>query len=331
MNRKGSVLVLVLFVLCLLSAFCAQLGYGLRGKLHLVSRMQKRERLRLAAEGGAKTITAELAVMLETGSPDEFGFGYPARESDAGAVISHRYSDSFCGVDAYATAEEGRINVNLAGVEVLRALFENSAELDEDTAMDLACCVVDWRDANATYDNPQGGAEDKDYRGGAHPYEAADRKFQMLHELLLVKGMTMDIFEAVEDSITIYGSGAVDINSVSREVLLALGVTEDLADSIINFRFSKGPASGGSGFTEVATITEVLNAAEGLTSDQEAELRAMVDGGVFTVQAAFYRVRSMSEVKEGDAIAEILSVVTSDGQVLFWYEKQGISKEKRSQ
>ena len=80
MDRKGSVLILVLFVLFLLSAFCAQLGYGLRGKLHLVSRMQKRERLRLAAEGGAKTITAEVAVMLETGPPDEFGSGYLVRD-----------------------------------------------------------------------------------------------------------------------------------------------------------------------------------------------------------------------------------------------------------
>ena len=45
---------------------------------------------------------------------------------------------------------------------------------------------------------------------------------ESLDELLLVNGMTKDIFERIKDYVTVWGSGMVNINTAGREVLWLL-------------------------------------------------------------------------------------------------------------
>ena len=94
-DDRGSILIFTLFVLCLLTVFCVQLGYGVRQKLTLVSRLETRQRLRLAADAGIKI---GIAVVREEEVSEDLTFRYGEgtflRETEDGiSPARYRYSD----------------------------------------------------------------------------------------------------------------------------------------------------------------------------------------------------------------------------------------------
>ncbi len=52
----------------------------------------------------------------------------------------------------------------------------------------------------------------------------------------LVKGFTDDVYTKLRPYITIYGDAQVNVNTASRDVLVALGLNEVLADKILSVR-----------------------------------------------------------------------------------------------
>ena len=66
-DNRGSILILTLFVLCLLTVFCVQMSYGVRQKLMFVSHLETRQKLRFAADAGIKM---GIAVVREKEAPE---------------------------------------------------------------------------------------------------------------------------------------------------------------------------------------------------------------------------------------------------------------------
>lgn len=99
--------------------------------------------------------------------------------------------------------EESKININKAPKEILAAL----PGLDEDVARK----IIDLR-------NNLGGS------------------FQIKEEILLVEGITEEIYNKLKDFITVYGDGKVNLNTASVEVMKALGFREDLINGLLEFR-----------------------------------------------------------------------------------------------
>jgi len=60
--------------------------------------------------------------------------------------------------------------------------------------------------------------------------------FEILEELLLVKGMTREIFEKVKEDVTVFGEGKININTVGKRVLYGLGLEEDCAKKVLSYR-----------------------------------------------------------------------------------------------
>jgi len=101
----------------------------------------------------------------------------------------------------YFFEDEGaRININTAPVEVLAKL----PGMEEDLAQSII-------DSNL-------------------------RPFRVKEELLLVEDITPEIFGKLKDSITVYGDGRININTASAEVLVALGLEEELVEILMRFR-----------------------------------------------------------------------------------------------
>ncbi|MDA0261481.1 MAG: type II secretion system protein GspK, partial [Proteobacteria bacterium] len=69
-------------------------------------------------------------------------------------------------------------------------------------ALGLADAVLDWRDGD--HDTRAEGSEDSDYRLAGLPHGAKDAPFESIYELLLVKGVTADLFMRVRDHITVH-------------------------------------------------------------------------------------------------------------------------------
>jgi general secretion pathway protein K len=124
------------------------------------------------------------------------------------------------------TDETGRINLNRASRDVLdRLLLEAGVEKSaRDVIVDS---IQDWRDPNE--EHRLNGAESDHYRALPVPYRSKNADFDSVDELLQVQGVTRQILYGRPDApglaehLTVWGTGAVNVNTASPLVLRALG------------------------------------------------------------------------------------------------------------
>ncbi|MEO2069096.1 MAG: type II secretion system minor pseudopilin GspK [Desulfurobacteriaceae bacterium] len=152
---------------------------------------------------------------------DAFGFE-PISYTYRGISVSLRITD-----------ECGRLNVNKLTNQlyynVAKRLFEN-LKLNPS----LASSIKDWIDRD---DIPTDeGVESLYYE--TLGYKPSNKNMKSIYELLYVKGVDEKIFKQLEDYVTVYGDGKININSAPLEVLLALSedMDEDAAKSILENR-----------------------------------------------------------------------------------------------
>lgn len=92
--------------------------------------------------------------------------------------------------------EDGLVNINKAQRPVLEKLLQMCGMefgAERDTVIDS---IQDWRDSNR--DHRLNGAEEDYYRGLDPPYSCKDAPFDVVEELLLVKGVTPGLFTGGE-------------------------------------------------------------------------------------------------------------------------------------
>lgn len=88
--------------------------------------------------------------------------------------------------------EDGRVNINEAQRSQIADLLQQCGMepgVERDTVVDS---ILDWRDANR--DHRLNGAEEDYYRGLDPPYSCKDAPFDVVEELLLVRGVSPRLF-----------------------------------------------------------------------------------------------------------------------------------------
>ena len=174
--------------------------------------------------------------------------------------------------------ENAKININKASQQVLKNLFEKVARVESEEAEAIADSIIDWRDKDDEAHNH--GKENDYYRSLEQPYDCKNSDFEVKEELLLVGGVTREMFDKVKDHITVYGEGAVNINTASVPVLVSLGLDEVLAEKVAHFR--DAPSSNKDGevpegvFTDASAITDLLNKAEPLSGDEAVQIQRVL-------------------------------------------------------
>ena len=125
---------------------------------------------------------------------------------------------------------------------LLRLLTGPYFRLEPTRAAELLDAIKDWIDAD---DEVTGaGAEGAFYAGLERPYAAKNAPLDCIEELLMVKGMSSDLFYGKGDSpglsrcLTVFGDGRVNINTAPKPVLRALAVemTDDEVDRLDKYR-----------------------------------------------------------------------------------------------
>lgn len=96
-------------------------------------------------------------------------------------------------------------------------------KLSEAEAIAITEAVVDWVDDNVM-ETGFGGAEQPFYSQGPIPYRPGDMAMRDDSELLLVKGITPEIFNALQESITVWPreGSAINVGSADQRVVQAL-------------------------------------------------------------------------------------------------------------
>jgi hypothetical protein len=163
--------------------------------------------------------------------------------------------------------ENGKMNINTATRQQLKNIISD-AGIDVTEVDTIVDSIIDWRDTNDLH--LLNGAEEDYYQSLDIPYSSKDGPFDIIEELLLIKGVTPEIFygsigEEGEDGYTgiaqyfsPWGSRRVNINTASREVLDAvLGITK--ADQIMKQRETGPILTALHGGVVTSTIFTVLS------------------------------------------------------------------------
>ncbi len=245
-RQKGFALVLVLGIMLLLTILAAGIAFTVRSELNIAAGFSERLQARYLAHAGFQRALTELA--LDNPGVDSPVEGWSELRSDEegwsfdNGQFVVRMSD-----------ESGKLNLNTADRDTLVAFFTQLTG-DSAQAEEIADAILDWRDED---EEPQlMGAESDYYLTLEQPYRAKNAPFDSPYELLLVRGITRDLFYGsaelgippLTELVTTYsatlnvderGLPRVNINTATQEQLVeALGdiLTEQEINAILRFR-----------------------------------------------------------------------------------------------
>jgi hypothetical protein len=142
-------------------------------------------------------------------------------------------------------------------------------------------------------------------------------------ELLLVEGMTQEIYNGIKDSITAFGAGAININTSPKDSFLALGMRDALITPIFDFRNGPDGKEGTEDDRVFASTSEIIAAlaSYGLTPEQQERLEDMISNGKLGVTSDHIRVDIVLK-KAGKAFRSFQIVTKlSTGGIVSWTEQ----------
>lgn len=245
----GVALILVVWVMVILIAIVGEFSSSMRTEINITRNFKEEEGAYQLALAGIEQAKIEILAVKEPAvmyinEESILIFDEEAEEPDRDESLgkgSFKYT---------ITDEDAKININTATVDRLKNLFMDSGvDITEvDTIVDS---IMDWRDINSLH--RLNGAEEDYYSSLEKPYSCKDGPFDVIEELLLVKGITRDIlygsededeenvYEGVAKYLTVYGSGNININT-AQAVVLETNFSAVQADNIINQR-EEGPIS----------------------------------------------------------------------------------------
>lgn len=87
---------------------------------------------------------------------------------------------------------------------------------------DMIANLKDWVDVDTMGSGRSGGQEDNLYNNRDSAYLAKNAAFDTFDEIRLVEGWQDDVMERFGDQLTIHGTGKININTATDEVLFAL-------------------------------------------------------------------------------------------------------------
>jgi general secretion pathway protein K len=271
-NQKGIALVLILWVLALLSVIAGEFCYAMRTEVNITRNVMEQTDAYYLALAGVNRAIGELIrddVIRQRSSPSENNAR--VERNNGGDEADERTGDEDrwrINVDIAPVAfgngefqvsignESGKININSANDRLISMMVDAFDIQDHEKSI-IVDSILDWRDEDNLHRT--NGAEDDYYNGLPEPYDCKNDYFDTLEELLLVRGVTPEIYYGgLRDMVTVYPkkekkvklvgglfrpppqafeTNKINLNAAPYQLLLALpAMTETLAQEIIDFR-----------------------------------------------------------------------------------------------
>lgn len=205
---RGSALILALWTLFFLGALAVAVGSYVSAGVQLASRLKGNTvAYQLARAGIELAIDQVLTNVTNWNASVESGFQQnPALFQDNRSLPGGSFSVTYTFISTNGghtvtnygiLRERSKVNLNTASPATLATVFKDKGGLTEGASMSLATNVVSWR---------TGGRDSaKKKLAGAGSGEYLHQGFQSLYELLLIDGMTPDLFAELEPFLTIFG------------------------------------------------------------------------------------------------------------------------------
>lgn len=273
-RMRGTALLLVLWAVALLGVLLGSFVVIARTENLQTRHLFDTTKARYAAEAGL----ARAAYELRRGDP-----------LSRWVADGREYEIEFDGakVQLSITDESGKVDINAADEEMLRALFL-VAGADQQRAEKLSHAVLDWRDPDDLVHTF--GAEDNEYEAEGLQYGAADHSFSIPGELQQVLGMDYELFRVIEPFITVYSHNARPNPAYAPASILAMlpGITPEIAQQIVAQRQAMTQEQMTAAPLMLPDGTPLVAGGGGLTYTVKS--RATLPNGAWTVVDATIRL-----------------------------------------
>jgi len=226
-RRAGSILIAVLAVIMLLSFLITRFMEEAVEDLEYRALFNEPVDLRTFAHSMLEVALAVVheVALIEDGKlyAPEQGWGDPI--DYAGLPVPNGWT-----VAVEVRDEGGKLPINTMNESALNRLLEETLDFDFGTARALGSVLLDWIDPNE--ERRLNGAESEEYLDRDPPYRAANGPLQSLEELRLLEvwedeffdeeGRPNELFERLDDLVSVVHAGPVNLNSAPAAVLESL-------------------------------------------------------------------------------------------------------------
>ncbi|KQC10622.1 MAG: hypothetical protein APR62_11790 [Smithella sp. SDB] len=250
-NDKGIALITVILIVGILVAVVIELNRSSRAEIYDATNISDGIKLTYIAKSGFYG-----AVALLSNSKNDYE---TLRDDWAKAELLSQQSASLFPDGYFITTiedEAGKIPLNklVNGNEynsdikeiLIRLLSDPEFGLDENKVAEIVDSVKDWLDADDSITGT--GAETSYYASLDQPYETKNAPLDCIEELLMIKGITKEIYYGTKEKpglkeyVTVDSDGIININTAPKMVLRTLsdGISAESADSMDEYRRKEG-------------------------------------------------------------------------------------------
>lgn len=337
LNRRGSILILSMWVLAMLATFAVNIGLLVGQRIKLLSRLEDRSQLHFITESGFKM---GLAVLQADLIQNQFGYTPASKvhlhnnpESFKNQKIGNgsftlqyilRHGDFEDAVLRYGVSdEERRLNLNYATRGEIIRLLQLVVTHDESELTRIADGIIGWREFGDS--QLSGFYSDDFYQTLDKPYSPKNAEFELFDELRLVQGVTSEVYEKLLPYVTIYGDGLVNVNTAPYEVLYALGLSDEAAQKLIQVRSGQDGQNATEDdfiFRKTYDIAAEVKLRLKLTPEEFKMIDYLNRAKKIKVDSRFFRIFVTSRLDHSADTSQALSVYNSkDNWIEYYYEK----------
>jgi general secretion pathway protein K len=269
-NNRGIALITVILIIVILVAVVIELNRSSRADIYDARNLSDGIKLTYIAKSGFYGAAAILSNSQNN---------YDTLRDDWAHMETISLQSNTLFTDGYFIAriedETGKIPLNklVNGDEynaeikeiLTRLLGQPEFGLNERQIAEIVDSIKDWIDSD---DSITGyGAESAYYSSLNPPYTAKNAPFDCIEELLMVKGITKEIFYGTKDKpslaqyVTADSDGLININTAPKMVLRSLSdnISPDLADKLDEYRTKEGNDLSGNQWYKYVSGMEGIN------------------------------------------------------------------------
>jgi general secretion pathway protein K len=350
-NSTGMALIMVMIAVAVFSALAAALAFSMKVETQLARHADDEPQLLWLGRSGveyARWILSQHPVREPYDSLNQIWAGGPGGMGETNSPLSGISMDNYQIGDGTISVKiidlDRRINVNTANSLELQQVL-TAMGVDANDISVVADSILDWRDT----DDAQhvAGAESDYYQGLNPPYYAKNAPIDNLSELLLIKGVTPEMFAGgsptngvpatfqhpklglgnapgetpnypfgLKDVLTPFSSGNININTADMNVLQCIpGMDPQTAESIIKYRNGPDGVEATEDDTPYRNVSQLAAAGISQQAVQQLSRYCGVSSSVFEVHI---------NAKIGDSTRDFTAILWrntgTDIQVVsFWW------------
>lgn len=323
-NTRGVALIMVLWVITILTVVVLEFSFAMRTEVNITKNFKEEVQLYAIAEGGVQRAIAELILrhdprvqQLKKTMKTEEAISEKKEWLGDGRPYTVQFDHGEC--EVRIMSESGKMNINTVTETTLRRVIGNLG-LEGEKRDVVADSILDWRDPDDLY--RMNGAEDDYYQSLKEPYRCKNGNLDSIEELLLVRGVTPDLFYGrkgvkageegakaydvgLKDIFSVYASGEqVDINSASLQVLRAvLGIPGGAGKTILKAREEKVFQNQQDLLQRVPELSPFMAEISG---------RLVFSSTLTPSMTVYYTIESRGKSKERGAVRGLKAIVKID-------------------